>query len=126
MKELVINSTAFTPSIVFDPDKKYFAMAGVSIPEDTPKFFQPVFELFDSLLTRDLDSLAINIALVHFNSSSSKALFTIFKMIKKLQRKMSVTIQWQCDPDDEDMQEIVEDYSDVLDLNIEIVITEFD
>jgi hypothetical protein len=126
MKELVINSTAFTPQIIFDPEEKHFSLAGVSIPEDTPKFYQPVFELFESLSTRNMDRLRIDISLVLFNSSSSKALFTIFKLVKKLRKVMEVEIKWKCDPDDEDMQEIIEDYSDALDLDIEIIITEFD
>ncbi|MEQ8548955.1 MAG: DUF1987 domain-containing protein [Cyclobacteriaceae bacterium] len=126
MKELVINSTAFTPAIIFDPEEKYFSITGVSIPEDTPKFYQPVFELFESMSTRNLENLLIEISLVHFNSSTSKALFTLFKLVKKLRNKMEIEIKWQCDPDDEDMQEIIEDYSDALDLDIRIIMIEFE
>lgn len=115
-----IEPTNNTPLISFDSQENKFEISGVSIPEDTPLFYKPVFELFESFIDSKPSSIDVVINLIHFNSSSSKALFTLFKIISRIKNSIPVSIVWICDTDDEDMIEIIEDYDDVLDLGIEI------
>jgi cytosine/adenosine deaminase-related metal-dependent hydrolase len=121
MKLPRIEATSFTPLIAYDEEARILTMRGVSIPEDTPSFYKPVFEFLDEYLQYGNAPLNISIELVHFNSSSSKALFDAFKKISKINQNQGVRIAWHCDEDDDDMIEIIEDYEDILDLEIETV-----
>lgn len=116
-----IEGTRTTPEISFDPYENSFSISGISIPENTPKFYEPVFKLFEELLETKKDNLKVKINLIHFNTSSSKVLFNLFKFIAKLDEiGNNVDIRWYCDEDDEDMQEIIEDYIDMLDIDIKV------
>ncbi|NQZ75490.1 MAG: DUF1987 domain-containing protein [Ekhidna sp.] len=116
-----IKGTRTTPEISFDPYENSFSISGISIPENTTKFYEPVFKLFEELIETKKDNLKVRINLIHFNTSSSKVLFNLFKFIAKLDAIGSnVDIRWYCDEDDEDMQEIIEDYIDMLGLDIKV------
>lgn len=118
---LRILSTKNTPLIVFDPVRLTLVMSGISTPENTPEFYKPLFDLLEDLQAHYLSKLSIKIKLVYFNSSSAKALFNIFKLLSKLKEHTEISIVWYCDPEDEDMFDIIEDFEDILDLEIKIV-----
>jgi len=117
---LMIKGTKSTPEICFDPYENCFSLSGISIPENTPKFYEPVFQLFEEFIETQRDNLTVKINLIHFNTSSSKVLFNLFRLIAKLNEIKNVEIKWLCDPDDDDMLEIIEDYIDMLDLDIDV------
>ena len=121
VSSFLIKGTNTTPEIYFDPSENSFSISGISIPENTPKFYEPVFKLFEDFIHAYNDSLSVKINLLHFNTSSSKVLFNLSRLIAKLNDLSNkVQITWYCDPDDEDMIEIIEDYSDILDLEIDV------
>lgn len=62
--------------------------------------------------------------LVHFNSSSAKVLFDLLQKIEAEIQNGQVKVDWYCDEDDDDMIEAAEDFSDLLDLEINILIKE--
>lgn len=115
MQVIKINPTKTTPAVLLDPHKGVFKLYGRSSPENSIDFYYPV----KSTLSTDLrsKSLDVNIRLDYFNTSSSKCLYDLFRVIKKLRENgTEVRILWYYQPDDEDMLEVGEDYSDLLDL----------
>ena len=69
--------------------------------------------------------MLVEMAFIHFNTSSSKCLFDIFKHIKKLETKgVTIEVNWHYDEFDEDMREVGEDYADILDLEFSYHIME--
>ena len=65
--------------------------------------------------------LVINIQLNYFNTSSAKCLFKFFGRLDDISRKNDVTVNWYCEEDDIDMQEVVEDFESMYDLPINMV-----
>lgn len=67
-------------------------------------------------------TLEVSINLEYFNTSSSKCLYDIFRSIKRLAMSgTEIYINWLYHPEDEDMLEVGEDYSDLLNLPFSFV-----
>ncbi|MEM6641790.1 MAG: DUF1987 domain-containing protein [Bacteroidota bacterium] len=120
----VIESTKTTPYVSFTSSKKLLEIKGVSSPDNTPVFYSPVFTFLESIASYDIQHLNVCFSLLYFNSSSAKAFYNILKRIKGLTGAMTYKIDWFCDENDEDMIESVEDFMDLLDLDIRILETE--
>ncbi len=94
------------------------------MPEHTPSFYEPVYgilECYNDIVGRQLTLI---IALSHFNTSSSKILFDILKRVKKLNSKHDISVVWFYEEDDEDMEEIIEDFREIIEININAMIAE--
>ncbi|HHP7242712.1 MAG TPA: DUF1987 domain-containing protein [Cyclobacteriaceae bacterium] len=124
MKDLYIKPTKTTPEIIFESEKSFLRISGVSMPEHTPSFYEPVYGILECYNDYDGRQLTLNIALSHFNTSSSKILFDILKRVKKLNSKHDISVVWFYEEDDEDMEEIIEDFREVIEININAMIAE--
>jgi len=86
MENLIIEATRSTPLVHFDADKRILAMSGESYPENAAKFYQPIYdwicEYFDSMADDTSSITTVNLEIVYFNSSSSKALMNLFDLFE--------------------------------------------
>jgi len=119
-----ITATRSTPEVLFDYKRQVLSLRGVSSPEKTTDFYQPIFELIPQIAQLPQPSLHVELQLVHFNSSSAKALFQLLQTTETHFLSDHLSINWYCDEDDDDMIEAAEDFSDMLDININILINE--
>jgi len=82
MKTLHITETLNSPEISFDCEKHILEIKGKSFPENTAKFYGPVFSWIEEYLEFiQNQKVIINIELIYFNSSSSKVLMDLFDMM---------------------------------------------
>ena len=122
----LIEPTRNTPFINFDYGSGILELKGVSSPENSLEFYNPVFKAVDKYREMGMENLEVNMALEYFNTSSSKCLYQIFKGIKRIaDGGRSVVINWMYDIDDEDMREVGEDYSDILGLEFNYMEMDF-
>jgi len=122
----IVEPTRNTPFVNFDYELGLLELKGISSPENSLDFYNPVFKAVDQYNTTNNSSLEVNMALEYFNTSSSKCLYQIFKGIKKLRENgRQVIINWMYDADDEDMKEVGEDYSDILGLDFNYMELDF-
>lgn len=122
----LIEPTRNTPFVNFDYASGLLELKGVSSPENSLEFYNPVFQAVDKYRELGMQSLEVNMALEYFNTSSSKCLYQIFKGIKRIaEGGRSVVINWMYDTDDEDMREVGEDYSDILGLEFNYLEMDF-
>ena len=91
-----IEPTKNTPYVNIDAEKGIMEVKGVSSPENALAFYEPVFEYLLGYASKGTDRLVVEMAFVHFNTSSSKCLFDIFKHIKKLETKGVIPIHLDC------------------------------
>ncbi len=125
--QLFLEPTKNTPFVNLDPQKGLIEFKGVSSPENSLAFYEPVFKALDAYKDSHTTGLQVNMAFVHFNTSSSKCLFDIFKQIKRISKSGNqVTINWFYDEYDDDMKEVGEDYSEILDMEFMYHIMEED
>jgi hypothetical protein len=66
--------------------------------------------------------LSLDIKLTYFNTSSSKFVLDLIRMLRKYQLMGGVvTVRWFLRQSDEDMQEEIEDFTAVTGLKIQII-----
>jgi len=104
MDDLIINGTAITPLIDFKRSGQ-LKIQGKSLPENPKIFFTPLFNWADQLSS---DRVDIDIILEYINTSSSKNLMQLIKLIDKNPRIRHFNLNWHYESDDLEMLEFGE------------------
>ena len=122
MQDLQLSATERTPEIKFSISEKTLLISGESYPEDVSSFYGELIQISESLSSSDIDSLNVTVSLIYMNSSSVKAFYRIFEGLDKAKKDgKSITLTWECQDDDDIIEELGEDFIDRFpDLNIEI------
>jgi hypothetical protein len=114
MDNLIVEATKSTPYVHFDAGKRLLEITGESYPENAAKFYGPLFDW----LRRFLDSgnsepLEVNLEIIYFNSSSSKALMVFFEMLEEAAVKgMQIVANWRYHEDNETALECGEEFKE--------------
>ncbi len=114
MEPFFITSTSITPAIKFSPENGFLAIKGRSSPENSLRFYS---RLLETISRANLQRLNVKICLEYFNTSSSKCLFNLLRIIKfRRDSGVPIHVKWYYESFDDDMLEVGEDYSEALDL----------
>lgn len=117
MEPIILKSTSTTPLIIFDPNLGRLEIKGVSIIENAITFYKPILDCLDSNALGPVSSVAANIQLDYFNTSSAKSILDVLRRFKMLRDKgFDVTINWYYDTEDQDMREVGENYQLIINL----------
>lgn len=114
MQNLIIAKTESTPEINFDYSTGTLEIRGESYPENTAAFYAPVYEWLNNFFAQATKkSLTMNVEIVYFNSSSSKALMNIFDLLSEASSKGSrVAVNWIYDENNESGLEYGEEFKE--------------
>jgi len=122
MENLNIIKTTQTPKVSFDAQKGTLYISGRSLPEDSSKFFKPLFTWLDKYFENPQKETFAKFELDYFNTSSAKAIFSILMKLEKMNYSgHPISIEWLYDADDEDMFDLGEEYKDLFKMPIELV-----
>ena len=125
MDALRIEPADDSPLVIFNRETGQFEISGKSMPEDILEFYQPIQEWLNDYLSDPLQKTIFNMKLEYFNTASSKLLFHILMVLKKIEEKgFEVLIRWHSPDDDEDIQESGQEYADMTGLDFEFVLYE--
>ena len=128
MKTLVIKQTITTPEITFDYDNNIFNLEGCSRPEDVRSFYYPIIQWLTDLkngvengeIKNNNDITVFNFKFDYFNSSSAKFILDILVLINDIHKAgLNIRIDWYFEENDDDMKEVGEELSDVVDFPFE-------
>lgn len=119
MLAIKINSTAKTPSVVFNHKTGVLEITGNSTPENPFEMYQPLLKWIDEYLQMEPKRTEVRIFLEYFNTSSSKYLYEILKRFELAQG--DVKIKWFYLREDEDIQMAGEEYKSMLRVNFEMI-----
>lgn len=119
MQAIKINSTAKTPSVVFNHKTGVLEITGNSTPENPFEMYQPLLKWIDEYLQMEPKRTEVRIFLEYFNTSSSKYLYEILKRFELA--KGVVKIKWFYLREDEDIQMAGEEYKSMLRVNFEMI-----
>ncbi len=116
MDKLIIEGTNKTPYISFDNTTGNLEISGKSIPENSFSFYQPLNQWLEEYRVAPAQVTTFNVILEYFNTSSSKCLLDLFRILEKIQNtgKSSVTVIWNFEEGDDDMEEAGQDYSQLI------------
>ena len=124
MTNLIVEKTLRTPYIFFDSEKCTLTIQGRSIPENSLQFYGVLFKWADNFYQDSAghQNLEVTFKLEYFNTSSSKCILDFLRKLENLkQMGVKVSVLWFYDARDEDMQEVGQDFKEILDLDIALL-----
>jgi len=101
MSDLILSATVNTPQIYFRNSGELL-IKGRSLPEDVTAFYNPVLQWLRQFIA---ETVKLEIDMDYMNSSSTKKLLELFKVIDKNTHVRNFYVNWLYDIDDEDALE---------------------
>ena len=121
MKSLVIAAEKQTPEILIDLENGIIKMTGNSYPEDSAVFYLPILDFLNK--SKDgLERVHCEIDFEFINSNSHKMIFEILLVLEQVYKMgKEVSVIWKYEEIDEDMMEMGEDMSSLIDIPMQVV-----
>lgn len=115
MEIFKIKETPKTPLFVLDFQKGHIRLEGKSILENANELFNPVIQALKRFQLNWKGNSLVEIKLDYFNTSSSKHILDILKILELIHRSgNTVNIYWYYNDEDEEMEEVGKDYKAIL------------
>lgn len=118
MEIINFEGTEDTPKIILDKTNKIFEISGRSLPEDSSEFYKPILSWMVSYAKDPLPETIFDFKLEYFNTASSKM---ILDLLTELEEIKNTKINWYFFEDDEDMEEAGEEFSELVELDFELI-----
>lgn len=108
----------YLPDINFDADTGVCEISGESFIEDSVSFFAPYIQWLHDYLTLK-DNLVFNFKLSYFNTSSSKRILEILRLLSSYEKQgKSISVNWILLATDHDMEDEIEDFEIISGIKI--------
>ena len=121
MDNLFIAASPSSPEVDFRFDERKLSLKGESYPENAAQFWGDIIAVLRQFLEQDAEgaTIAVNVALAYFNSSSTKMLFSLFGTLnEKAKSGTEVVLNWYHDEEDDTIfefgQELSEDFPNLV------------
>lgn len=120
MNAILIESTKFSPEVLFDKTKGEIEFKGKLYPANAAEFFNPIHEMVIEYI-KENPAITLNFRLTYINSSSTKLVIRLFEDLDKYyENGKKVLVNWYHDEFDDDMIEVGEDISQLVNIPISI------
>ncbi len=120
MENLRVDKTIKTPNIQFDYQAGELLIEGISIPENTVDFYKEVLDWVTNYQKKPQPQTNLILKLEYFNTSTSVVLLNLFKMFSQIENS-ELKIVWYYEKDDVEMEEVGEDYQNIVKVPFELV-----
>lgn len=117
-------STFFTPSVNFSAETGICELSGESYLEDAFQFYDILMNWVNQYFEEGNNELEMNIRLTYFNTSSSRAILDLLRLLKNYQdsRDYKVIVNWYYpNLDYDEMKAEAEDYIDETGLSMNLI-----
>ncbi|MEQ8470670.1 MAG: DUF1987 domain-containing protein [Marinoscillum sp.] len=115
-------ATRTSPYVMLDSSEARIEIKGSSSPDNAVQFYYPIIRKIKDLFIPVRGVINVDISMEYFNTSSSKCIFDVLRLLKKLDHpRRKVVINWHYEEEDDDMLETGEDYADLLGLDFKYV-----
>jgi len=109
-----------TPNIHFDLSTYVFEIKGESFLENTDDFYTPVTDWLQEFTDTYSDAIIFNFKFAYYNSSSSKSILKIMKILKKYSKKVAIEVNWFYPTNNDDLLQEGIDYQDMVEMPIKM------
>lgn len=110
------------PTVIFNAETGICELQGESYLEKTAEFYDQLLAWLDEYIAEVNKPVTFNFKLTYFNTSSSKRILYILLKLKEYEDNGGeVTTNWYYDEDDTDMEEEVEDFRIISNLEINTI-----
>jgi hypothetical protein len=114
MENLIItgNSNIYLiPQVRFDATTGNCEIIGESYLEETKEFYQRLMKWLQDYMTEERGDITLTIKLTYFNTSTSRCLLDMFRILKSYQlQKHAVTVNWYVKHEEDFSVEEIEDF----------------
>lgn len=122
MNSLIIQPTIDSPYVNLDKQNNNFEIRGKSLPENVNVFYQPIIDWFNEYFQNPNEETVIHFKLDYLNTASSKALLSLLLVVEEaVKNGHNARVKWYYEEDDEDMKDIGEEYSNIIQVPFEII-----
>jgi hypothetical protein len=119
MKDLIIEESRLRPKVYFNATKGLLNIEGRSLLEYAEELFDPMNKWLEEYLIEPYKETVINIALEYFNSSTAKALIRFLAIVKKMENKTKLIVNFYYD--DDSVLDYGKDFSEIIDLKFNFI-----
>lgn len=117
MALLIIQATDNTPRVYFDLKKGRIELRGRCFPENTSKFFDPVFKWLLENLKAGPITARLEVYLEYYNTGTYIRLLELFELLSDHNRNgHNLEVHWYVEEEDEDSIDNAKSFMDVADL----------
>ncbi len=113
-----------TPEVRFAPQEGTIDICGASYPENAVGFYDYLLDKIEKY-AQSPPTLKTNVRFrfSYFNTGTNTPIFSLFRTLEKLNQKEGheVQIEWEFDEDDEDIKELGEYFSGMVELPFKLV-----
>lgn len=112
--------------VELDTEKGVFLFSGVSLPENTNAFFEPILDELNIYLQSPAEKTIVNFFIEYLNTSSALYLRKFVLALEEVLGNERLEVNWHYEADDDDIRDFGQDFKDVfkvVDINL-IEITE--
>jgi hypothetical protein len=124
VEPLIIESAKSTPKIDFNPENRVLVVEGQSYPENSFKFYDPIFQWLDAFFA-DIDDdelIKMEISLPYINTSSSKCILMLLEKLEEAcNNGRNICINWYYDKDNESEMECAQDFKEFVELEFNLI-----
>jgi hypothetical protein len=117
MEQLVLQGTENTPAVLLDPKGNRFEITGRSLPGDAREVYGPILQWIEKYALDPNPATEMVFKLEYINTGSSKMLLDLFFELQKIK---GATALWCFLEDDEDMEEMGEEFRELIKLPFEL------
>lgn len=120
MNNIYLEKAIKTPLISFNYNDGRLLIEGVSVPENTVDFYNPIVFWLRDYVQNPKPHTTFDLKLEYFNTSTSVVLLNIFRTLSELGED-KLTINWHYEEDDIEMEEAGQDYSNMVSAKFNII-----
>lgn len=123
MENFRLEGTPKSPRVDFSASTGQLIISGRSIPENAREFYRPLIDWIEQYGQNPKINTVFDVCLEYFNTSSSKALFDLFKTAEEIQLngKSNVVVKWKYENDDWEMRDAGLEYSRIIQIPLEMI-----
>jgi hypothetical protein len=119
MKEFIIEESSLRPKVYFNASEGILNIEGRCLLENAEELFDPMIKWIEEYFLSPYQDTILNIALEYFNSSSTKALIRFLALVKKLETKSNLQVNFYYD--DENILEYGKDFSEIVNIKFNFI-----
>lgn len=123
MENYLLDGTPKSPRVEFNAETGILSLTGRSIPENAREFYRPMIEWVEQYMQNPRPVTVFDVCLEYFNTSSSKAIFDLFKTAEAIQLsgKSDVVVKWKYENDDWEMRDAGLEYSRIIQIPVDMI-----
>ena len=122
MNELILEKTNDTPFVYLNKNENKFSIGGRSLPENAITFYEPILNWLENYIVNPNPETVFEFNFEYFNSASSKQIFNIVFLLKKLHDDGNkIKVRWIYDLDDELIEEEGKEFEEMFNIPFEYI-----